>query len=195
MKEFNPLINFLHSKIDINDNIIHDLHERCTSISKSKNEILVDKGQICKNIYFLTEGLVRNYFIDINGREFTRLITYENKFFTNFLSFQKQSPSRETIECLEDTRLILISKKDFNYLVDKHPILFRLFTEEVIKYHNFHLEKLEFLSLLSPKDKLEYLWANEPEIVKRVSNSVLASYIGVKQETCSRVKKLIFKKK
>ena len=193
MKDFNQLKNFLTSKATIDDSVINDLREKCISISKSKKEILVDKGQTCRYMYFLVEGLVRNYFIDINGSEFTRLITFENKFFTNYLSFQKQTPSRESIECLEDTRLLAISKNDLDYLVNKHPILFRLFTEEIIKYHNFHLEKLEFLSLLSPKEKLEYLWANEPEIVKRVSNSILASYIGVKKETCSRLKKLIFR--
>jgi hypothetical protein len=49
------------------------------------------------------------------------------------------------------------------------------------------------LSLLTPKEKLEYLWNHEQELIKRVSNAVLASYMGVKQETCSRLKKEIFK--
>jgi CRP-like cAMP-binding protein len=193
MKSHHVLIQYLQSKTEICDSIIFEVLEKFISISKKKKEILVNKGDICTHIFFLVTGITRNFYIDINGLEYTRLITYQSKFFNNFLSFQKQKPSRETIECLENTELLGIAKSDFYYLISKHPQLFKLFTYEVVEYHNFHLEKLEFLSLLTPKEKLEYLWNHEQELIKRVSNAVLASYMGVKQETCSRLKKEIFK--
>ena len=193
MKSHEILIQYLQSKAEINDRIVNDVLEQFIPLNKKKNELLVGKGEVCRYLYFLVNGVVRNYFVDYNGKEFSRLITYKNKFFTNFLSFQKQIPSNEKIECIEDAELLKITKVNFDSLINNHSELFKIFTFEVIEYHNFHLEKLEFLSLLTPKEKLEYLWNNEKELIKRVSNGVLASYMGVKQETCSRLKKEIFK--
>jgi|694.fasta_scaffold15632_11 CRP-like cAMP-binding protein len=191
MKSHHVLIQYLQSKTEICDSIIFEVLEKFISISKKKKEILVNKGDICTHIFFLVTGITRNFYIDINGLEYTRLITYQSKFFNNFLSFQKQKPSRETIECLENTELLGIAKSDFYYLISKHPQLFKLFTYEVVEYHNFHLEKLEFLSLLTPKEKIKYIIDNEKYVFDNVTNKILASYIGVSPETCSRLKNIL----
>lgn len=190
---FIVLRDYLLSKETLSDVLLKILFEKFEEVSFKRRDLLVEKGEVCTKLYFLVNGIVRNYYIDINGNEYTRLITYQNKFFTNFLSFQQQTPSRETIECLEDSTLLAISKSDLNDLLALDIKLFKIFTSEVIAYHNFHLQKLEFLSLLTPVEKLEYLWKYEKTLVNKISNIVLASYMGIKPETCSRIKKEFFR--
>jgi CRP/FNR family transcriptional regulator, anaerobic regulatory protein len=187
------LFDFLKNKLGDFEHLKSEVISKFFCIAKEKNEVLVHKGETCRYMYFLVNGITRNFYVDYQGREYTRLITYQNKFFTNFLSFQKQIPSKETIECLEATQLLAITKNDFDTLIANHPSLLKLFAFEVVEYHNYHLEKLEFLSLLTPTERLQYIWLHEKELLSKISNKLLASYIGVKQETCSRLKKELFK--
>jgi CRP-like cAMP-binding protein len=78
-----------------------------------KKQIIVEKNSLCNKLFFVNEGLLRTYYIDKNGNEFTRRIAWENGFLTNMESFRKNGvENNETIECVENAIILQITKKD-----------------------------------------------------------------------------------
>ena len=157
-------------------------------ISVKRNFQLLTEGDICKEFYYVHKGSIRTYFLDRNGHEKTRYIMLDNYIGTALTSFISGKPSIEFIEAMEDTELLAINRNDFYKLNEEIKSWNYLYQRILEMAYSFQNKKIESLVTLTAKERYEQLIRENPKIVQRLSNKVVASYLDVKQETLSRLK-------
>lgn len=156
--------------------------------SVKKNDILLPAGKICKEFYFIQKGCIRTYFLDKNGREKTRYLMLEYHIGTALTSFISQKPSVETIEALEDTELFAISQTDF-YMLNSKFDHWKNFYQRILEMaYSFQTTKIEQLVTLTAQQRFNTVFKENPALIQRLSNRILATYLDVREETLSRLK-------
>nr|WP_294860590.1 Crp/Fnr family transcriptional regulator [uncultured Fluviicola sp.] len=166
--------------------------DRIVSCFKSrqikKNEILLAADDVSKEFYFIHSGCLRTYFITKEGYEKTRYIMMAPSIGTALTSFISQRPSFEFLDSLEETEVLAISHDDFYRLVEEIPGWKNFYLKIMEMAYSFQNRKIESLVTLSAKERYEQLLRENPKVVQRVSNKIVASYLDMKQETLSRLK-------
>jgi CRP-like cAMP-binding protein len=153
-----------------------------------KNEILISKGEICRYTYFVHKGAIRAYFIADDGQEATRYIALENQFITTIHSFISQTPTNEFIQATEDTELLSISYTDFKQVISVTTLARDLYIKQLeVAYVTNHWRLESFLKM-GAKERYAFLLKTNPAIIQRISNKIVASYLGITQESLSRLK-------
>lgn len=156
--------------------------------SVKKNDILLHQGSICKEFYFIHTGCIRTFFIDKNGHEKTRYVMLDNHIGTALTSFISQKPSIEFIEALEETELMAINHTDF-YRLNKEIDNWRIFYQRILEMaYSFQNRKIEQLVTLTAKQRYDNVLKENPVLIQRLSNRILASYLDIREETLSRLK-------
>lgn len=159
-----------------------------TQRSFTKKEFLVRQGNISDELHFIVSGCVREYFEDANADEINTWFGFENAVAVSTYSFFSQKPSLTNIQALEDTETIVIKHEDLQKLFNQfHEIerLGRLLAEQYL----IQIEEIKIiLQTLSARQRYEYLLQHKPEFVKRIPLKYLASFLGIKLETLSRVR-------
>ena len=153
-----------------------------------KNAVLLASGEVCKEFYFINRGCIRTYFITKEGHEKTRYIMMEPSIGTALASFISQRPSFEFLDALEESEVLAINHTDFYRLADEIPAWKNFYLKIMEMAYSFQNRKIESLVTLSAKERYEQLIVENPKVVQRVSNKILASYLDMKQETLSRLK-------
>lgn len=154
----------------------------------SKGGYFLEEGNICKYAGFIQQGLVR-YFINKDGQELTGEFGKEGQFVCNYASFLDKSASEETIQCLEDTSLLVISYDDlqvfYNTIAEGNKFG-RLIAETM-----FVQAKRKIASLYSDPPDVRYLQFMQlyPDIQQRIPQYHISSYVGVKPPSLSRIRK------
>ncbi|RZK64894.1 MAG: Crp/Fnr family transcriptional regulator, partial [Pedobacter sp.] len=162
--------------------------------SYKKGDFFLEGGQVCKQVGFVTKGLLR-YYINHDGADKTYDFAQENNFVCNYESFLPQTASTKIIQALEDCALLVISYTDlqtFYRSVEGAERFGRLVIEQVF------LQTLQDLSSFytdSPEIRYEKFLKKHPNLQQRVSQYHIASFVGVKPQSLSRIRKRIFTEK
>ena len=189
MKEQEILIEFAKKHIEISTEDEEKIKKYFKVRNVEKNEILLNAGEVCNDLYFVVQGILRTFHLNANGTEFTRLIRKENQFCTVLLSFLEKKSSVATIQALEKGVLLAISSEDFRTLTKESEIAQKMYTKTLEDFENFHLKRLEFLTSYSPKEKTEIFLKEYHELEPRLTDKVIASYLQITPETYCRCKK------
>jgi len=186
------LIDTISKKINLSKEEIKILLSSFQIITKNKNEYLVNQGNKSTYLYFLTKGYVRFFYND-EGNEITTQIYTKKSFITSFESFIKNNSSKENIQCNSDCTLLRISKNQYENLY-KEISDWSIFCESV--YQNYILktgERVNSLQNLSASKRYLNLLQNQPNIALNTPVKHLASYLGIKPQSLSRIRKEIIK--
>ncbi|MDH8679777.1 Crp/Fnr family transcriptional regulator [Fusibacter bizertensis] len=154
-----------------------------------KGEILLNQGEISRNCYTVLSGCVRQYKTLEDGREITVAFFTEEQAIVLFNSYKFQIPSEYSLACVEDVILLEGNLESEEKLYSKYPEL-QLVTRNIMET-NFGKEQEDraiFMSL-TPEERYINLTINRPDLLKRVPQHQLASYLGIKPESLSRIKK------
>lgn len=154
-----------------------------------KYDILINAGSPCQYAYFICEGCLRNYFFDERGEEKTRYIAFDNKFVSAFASFINQKPSTEYVQALEKSTLLRIKRNDFYELVENNTTFAKLYRHSLEQAHVFATWRIETMINMNAKERYENLLHEMPEVILKLSNKVVASFLGITQESLSRLKR------
>lgn len=152
-----------------------------------KNEYLLLEGEICNFGVFIEKGCIRHYYLN-DGVESTGNFFFEGEWFTNFESFLHEKPSMLNVEALENCELYFIFKKDFNQLIEIYPFFANFLRVMMERTITCLTTKGMRMSLLSPEERYIQLISESPKVVERVSLKNIASYLGVKPESLSRIR-------
>ena len=158
-----------------------------------KKDIILQEGTTARYIYFIEKGLVRSLKYK-RGRQRTGWFMKENDFFVSVRSFFSQTPSVETIEAVEDCILYCISFKQLEEAYREFPE-FNLHGRVILQYYYQLSEKRNDMREQPAIDRLEFLMNDQPELVGRVRDKELASYLGMAPETFSAQKGKFAKRK
>lgn len=183
------LIKKITNKISISHNETDLLTASFHPINCKKNEYLLKAGQKPQKLYFIVSGYVRCFYIDQEGNEITTDILSSNELVTSFESFLKDTPSTYSIQCISDCELLFISKQDYQALYQKvegWPV----FCQAVYESHIMKMtSRINALQTLSASDRYEKLLNKQPEIALHTPVKHLASYLGIKPQSLSRIRK------
>ncbi|TDX82776.1 Crp/Fnr family transcriptional regulator [Epilithonimonas xixisoli] len=189
MSDFDYLINYAQNTFGLDDADVKRIDDYFEIQTPKKNEIILNSGEVCKNIYFVKKGILRTFHINSNGTEFTRLIVKENQFCTVLISFQEKMASPAFIQALEDCVLFRISQENFLRFVSQSENAKKIYTTILEEFQNFQIKRLEFLTQYSPQEKTEIFIKENPELESRITDKIIASYLQITPETYSRCKK------
>ena len=156
-----------------------------------RKEMLIAEGDICRYAYFIKKGCLR-YFHNVDGEEITGQFFFENGWYTDYESFLLQKPSKQNIEALEHTELILLPKTELLNLYNTIP-KFEKFGRIMAENAFIGLRnRIESLTQQSAEERYLKLMKERPKVVERIPQHYIASYLGIKPPSLSRIRKRIY---
>lgn len=157
-------------------------------INANKNEVLCESGDVCRYFYFINKGCLKAYFIDAKGQENIRYVGFENSFISTIHSFINQTLSSEYICAIEESELIAISYSDFRTALNTSTLFKDFYIKMLEGTYTHNHWRIETFLRLGAKERYEYLLKNNVKLVQRLSNKNLSSFLGITQESLSRIK-------
>jgi CRP-like cAMP-binding protein len=191
MKEL--LRQFLSQFKELTEKQVQELSQIMTVVEFKINNNLVNEGQKCNLCYFILKGCLRQYIIQ-DGVEKTIAIYTENQAVNYYSNQIEQQKSESYLTSVEDSVLLVGNPENDKELFSKFPILAditrKMIETELGKTQN----TLAKLITSSPEQRYLNLLSERPELVQRVPQHIIASYLGVTPESLSRIRKRIVKK-
>ena len=155
-----------------------------------KGTDLLREGQIAKDAFFVIKGCVRKYSIDEGDERTTEFYT-EFETATDFESISNKKPSKYFLNCLEDCTIAIINSNKETELYKKFPRFGDVCRVEMEKMLGASQEELSVFKKSTPKERYLKILKERPNLINRVPQYQVASYLGVKPETLSRIRKKI----
>jgi CRP-like cAMP-binding protein len=156
-----------------------------------KKSFLLREGDVCRFEGFVTKGLFRVYHIDQNGFDQILYFAIENWWITDIDSFTNGRPSQLSIEALEDSEVLLISKKDKEFAYVNLPEIEKLFRIMTQKTHvALQRRMIDNLSKTADQRYLDFI-EKYPQLFQRLSNLQIAAYLGISHEFLSKIRRKI----
>jgi len=182
------LINKIKSSISLSAKA----EEYVVSIAKekkiSKGDVLIRQGQIVKNTYFVKDGCLRAYCINKNGKEHTLQFAIKNWWISDFIAIYNNELATLTVECITDSNIIEFNAKELDGIYSVFPE-FEAFQRKNLERHVVSLHKriLNQLQLSAP-ERYELFLKQYPDIEQFTPNYHIASYLGITQQSLSRIR-------
>lgn len=167
------------------------LTQRITDITKirshPKKTILLKEGEVNNHICMVVSGLVRAYYLN-NGREITSRFMDEGFIITSWISFYTRKPGDEYLVTHEDTMLACVHYNDIQNLYEEFPE-FNIIGRRQVEY-SFYMSELRtrMLRKHTAEEKYKFFLDNHPSLMKRITLKHIATYLGMNEETLSRVR-------
>lgn len=185
MEELFKLFNAIHPmSADIHESLLRILKRK----EAPKKTFLLKYGHVCNDICFIEKGMF-SCFYNVNNKEICSWFMKEGDVIVSVESFFKRKQSYESIQAMEDAIVYYVSHSELNWLYRnfvEFNIIGRVLTEN---YYTLSEQRLYSLRLMKAADRYNYLMDHFPEIVRRVPNGYIASYLGITIETLNRIKK------
>lgn len=159
-----------------------------------KKQYLLQAGDVCKTIAFVEKGTLRAYSTDEKGNEHIIQFALEGWTISDLYSFMTGEPATYHIDALEDSELILISKSAQEEILKRVP-KYETYTRMQLTGAYLAMQKrLTSIISLPVEERYMNFISVYPDIAQRVPQHMIASYMGLKPETLSRVRKKISEK-
>lgn len=159
----------------------------------AKDEIYLNEGHTCRKMALVTKGAVRMYY-NIKGEERCKDFQFEGQFTGSLASLITQTPSKFSIAALEDTTIVEFNGSDLNALYDKYKVWERFGRIYITKGFLYKEQREASLLFDSSTTRYENLMREQPQHIQRIPLKHLASYLGIKPESLSRIRKNVAKK-
>lgn len=169
-----------HQELDTLESILVPMHF-------SKGEMIVKEGEVCRNIYYLNKGLVRQFYFK-NDKEVTEYLGVDGNIFMCIESLFKEEPSNLQAEALEPSEVFALPKAQLEMIAISNvniQMLYRKILEESLIISQIHADLVRFESAQSRYRKLCKI---SPQVVLRAPLVYIANYLQMSPETLSRVR-------
>lgn len=182
------LIQKIRAIHPVNDNSISLLLGNMKRILLRKNDWLLKEGQVCKQVFYVNQGLVKTYY-NKEGKDINLGFTMENNFLTNLRSLRSGEPSDSNIRAMEASDIFAIDRDSLLSLYQNandiaqfgRSLLELLLAEQEDQNNMFRLQ--------TPAERYHHIEKYNPALLQRVSQTQLASWLGLSRETLSRIRK------
>ncbi len=155
-----------------------------------KKELLLQEGQVCDKISFINSGCMR-LFYNVDGLENTVQFFFANSWYTDYSSFLSGQASVENLQALEPCEVVQVKKHLLYELYNSYPVFDRV--GRVMAENAFQsISRLnKMLTNEEPQQRYLNLLKQRPDVVEKIPQHYIASYLGIKPESLSRIRKRI----
>lgn len=158
-----------------------------------KGDCILKPGEVCNTVSFINYGLVRSYYL-VDGREITTNFFVEDSCFSNYQSFLSRTPSLMYTDILEDSELVDIDYNGLQYAYDNIPDSERVGRLVAEQLYIILSNRNASLLLETPEQRYLKILQEKPDLVRRVPQYMVASYLGITPEALSRIRSRISKR-
>ena len=189
-KSFYTYIRQLSPEFIFNPELIKPLLK---SQKISKGEFVFYEGDFCESVYFTLQGCLRSFVLK-NGKEYTLFFHTENQTLGDYESFQKFTPACFSCQAIENSEILIFNHQALKFFenTDQGQKLLRFIAEDLAF---FLRDKLLSLFLDTPEQRYLKLLKTEPNLLQRIPQYYLASYLGIEPESLSRLKRRVDQQK
>ena len=178
----------LSKYFSFNDDVINRLSKNVTIKEVPARTILLSEGDVATKLFLVMKGCLRAYFIKESGIEITTQFFVESQMVASFESAMTGSPSRLYIDTIEDSTLgiiqIKILKKTISESSNARDFFNKFLVSRLISYMNLHASFI----LDNPEKRYKKLIQDNPELVSRLPQQYIASYLGITPVSLSRIR-------
>ncbi len=159
----------------------------------SKGTLLLREGEVARDAYFVLSGCIRSYYLR-EGEDITTAFYTENESCASLNSFNNQVPANHFLECIEACKVIVLNYEKEKEIIQKYPAMESMCRISVESDFGKSQEALAYYLTQNPEERYLTLLNQRPELFQRIPQYQLASYLGVKPESLSRLKKRLAEK-
>lgn len=187
MEELKKVLNIT------DDNIFEQIKVVSERVSFEKNDIILNIGDSQEDIYFIVKGIVRSYYLDLNGNDITKAFMKEKDFCVGESLFEKEE-SIQCFEALEKVDTIKMKASALKKIILSDDSLTRVYIEFLENNLIYKMQRENMFQIMSATERYLNFHRTSQNIEKRVNQSYIASYLGITPESLSRIKRSIRKK-
>ncbi len=174
--------------IALDEESLQDIASYFKPLHLPKGAFWVKAGQVSTQVGWVKDGLLRTWY-EVDGEEITHWISEEGYFDTSLSSFSFKTPSRWNLQAITDCELLVLDCDDHRELLKKYT-QWRIFESQLLIFSYLGLEERMFSQLhQTAEERYEKLLIERPELAARAPLQHLASMLGMKPETLSRLRK------
>ncbi|MEQ1678666.1 MAG: Crp/Fnr family transcriptional regulator [Chitinophagaceae bacterium] len=181
------LLERLNAMHKMEEPLIERIRELTHLVTYPKKAYLLRDGQVCDKACMVVKGLARAYYIN-EDRDITSRFMDEGFIITSWISYYHQQPGDEFIEAIEDTTLACIRYSDIQQLYKEYP-LFNIVGRKQTEYSLYTSElRTRMLRKHTAEEKYAFFLNQHPDLMNRVPLKHIATYLGMNEETLSRIR-------
>jgi len=191
MNKLEILRKHLKLKVDISDSDFNKFIELTERVKLTKGEMFIREGRVAKHQAFLLSGVMGAYNVDPKGEKHILQIAIEGHWISDLYSYLSKEPAVYNVEVLTDAEVLTLTKENFDRACDEIPIFDRFF--RLLIQNGFIHQQKRITNIYSESAEQRYLnlVKEKPEIVQSVPQHYLASFLGIKPQSLSRIRKSI----
>lgn len=153
-----------------------------------KGEFLLRGGEVCNHVTFINKGHFRSYNV-VEGDEITFNFAFEGNYVTDYTSFVSRRPSTDYIVAMDDAEILQLKYEDLQAAYEKSPV-WQKFGRLMAEFVLIHIsQRNKSLLFNTPEERYLNLMKERPKVFERVPQQYIASYLGIKPESLSRIRK------
>lgn len=173
--------------IQLSEELKSELEKRISRKVFKKGEMVLDANRVCTESYFIKKGILRTYFLK-DGKEISEYFCSTDEWINSPMSFIQRKKDIYYIDAIEDTEAYYINVNDLVYLFDNFPEMERYSRLSMGTFFGHIMERITSIRFTTAKQKYEHFCKTYSHIYHRIPLNMIASYLGITQETLSRVR-------
>lgn len=186
--QYPQLYQHFNEHISLPKDAYIDLEDRLIKKTIKKKEYLIKEGKTIKYLPFIKRGLLVNYRLDSNGNTHVMQIRYTGTWLGDLYSFFSNNPTHFNIKAFQDTELLLINHETFDYISKEYPVFEKFFRIGIQNAYSQTLNQIYNIHSQSAEKRYQELIKNIPTIIDDIPHYMIASYLGIKPQSLSRIR-------
>ncbi len=170
-----------------------DLEKRLVRKTLKNKDFLIKEGQVIKYLPFINEGLMVNYRLDENGDRHVIQIRWTGLWLGDLYSFFSGNPTKFNIQTYQDTELLMMNHDTYDFVTKTYPVCERYFRLGLQNAYIETLNQVFNLHSLSAEERYLELIKNFPTLLDDIPHYLIASYLNIRPQSLSRIRKNIQK--
>lgn len=187
MNQSETIFAHFENYIKISEKLKLELDKRISVVHFKKGELVHDANKVCTKSHYIQKGLMRVYYLK-DGKEISEYFPAENEWCNSPRSFRTRQTDIYYIDAIEDTECFFLNVNDLVYLFDHFPEMERYARLSMGTVFGHLMDRITSLRFTSAKEKHEHFLQTYHDIYHRIPLGMVASYLGITQETLSRIR-------
>ena len=187
IKQTDEIFRHFERYIKLSDTLKTELAKRIVFKTFRKGDLVHDADIVCTKSYFIQKGLLRTYFIK-DGKEISEYFPAEGEWSNSPRSFRTRQLDIYYIDAIEDTEAFCLNVDDLMYLFENFPEMERYARLSMGTVFGHFLERITSMRFTTAKEKYNHFCSTYQNIHARIPLGMIATYLGITQETLSRIR-------